>query len=64
MGIKKKKSGPAPTYSERWQVLAQNINRLDEARAAYREANPQVSIVEAHRVVGAFHKKHRERYCS
>mgnify|MGYP001046770036 CR=1 FL=1 len=58
MGIKHKRSGPRPTYSERWQELATNAGRLHEARQAYQKMYPNATLIESHRAVAAFSKKH------
>jgi hypothetical protein len=62
MGIKRKRSGPAPTYPELWQEIAKDPKRLDEARRMYRLSNPNMRLVEAHRIVEAFAKNHQEKF--
>ncbi len=64
MGIKRKQKGQAPVYPERWQNLATDINRMDAARQAYRDANPKATLIQAHRACAEHLRKHRARYNS
>lgn len=56
MSIKRKKPGAVPVYKERWQELAKSADRIDDARYEYRKLNPQLSLIQAHRVVAEFHR--------
>ena len=60
MGIKNKRSGPVPNALQRWQQLALDPRRLNEARSEYRSANPKVSLVEAHRIVSEYARKNKK----
>lgn len=63
MGIKRKKSGPTPIYSERWQNLATQESRQREAVQEYMSANKS-TLIEAHRAVRAFSQKHFKTFGS
>lgn len=60
MGIKRKRTGPAPNAVERWQQLALDPKRLNEARQEYRTVYPKVSLVEAHRIVRDYAIKNKK----
>lgn len=62
MGIKRKRSGPAPMFKERWQELAKSVDRIDDARYEYRRLHPEVSLIQAHRAVAAFHREYVKTY--
>lgn len=62
MGIKRKQSGPAPVYPHRWQELAIDVNRMDEARREYMKANRSATLIQAHRACAEHLRTHRQRY--
>ena len=58
MGIKRKNPGPTPnsTSKQKWQVLANQPGRLQEAAAEYCIQFPGTLMVEAYRKVRAYHQ--------
>ena len=64
MGIKKKQKGIAPTFPHRWQELATNEARSQEARQAYMDTHPKATLIESHRAVTAFQREYKQRYRS
>lgn len=62
MGIKSKRTGPAPIYSERWQVLATDPDRQTEAVREYRLSNPGVTPPAAMRVIREFRQKYLKNH--
>jgi len=62
MGIKSKRTGPAPIYSERWQVLATDPDRIVDTLREYRLRNPGIGPVPAMRTIREFHRKHLKNH--
>ena len=62
MGIRNKRPGPMPIYPERWQELAKDGKRLNEAAKEYWFSHRGLSLFEAMRHVREFHQKHVAKF--
>lgn len=59
MSIKSKRSGPAPIYSERWQVLATNPALRAETILEFRLSRPGTSPTVAMREIRTFQQRYQ-----